>query len=210
MRIDTKEKLYFASDYHFFHSNVIKFDKRPFNHVKEMNEFLIEKWNETVKEDDIVFYLGDLSWSGHKQTKYILDQLSGKIHLILGNHDKMRNILKFKDRFESIGHYMDLYVKDSDVSENFYQHIVMFHYPIYSWNRAHYGSWQLHGHCHNSLLNTPFGEEFYKRKVLDMGCNAWDYKPVSYETIKSIMNTKGVKSVDHHEGDDEEIVDEND
>jgi calcineurin-like phosphoesterase family protein len=200
MRIDSKDKVYFASDYHLDHKSVIKFDQRPFKNVNEMNDELIKRWNDVISDDDIVFYLGDLSHrSSPKRVKYLIDQLNGKIHLIKGNHDKDHDLNKIKDRFESIGHYMDLYVRDNDVSQDFFQQIVLFHYPIYSWNRAHYGSWQLHGHCHQSLVSTDFGKEFYKRKVLDMGCNAWDYKPVSYETIKDIMSKKEIKSVDHHE-----------
>jgi transposase-like protein len=39
---------------------------------------------------------------------------------------------------------------------------------------------------------------FYERKVLDMGCNGWDYTPVSYLQVKEIMKEREIKSVDHH------------
>ena len=77
-----------------------------------------------------------------------------------------------------------------------YQQIIMTHYPILSWNRAHYGSWHLHGHCHGSLMKS--NQDYYKRKVMDVGCNVIDYTPASYEEIKGIMVKKDIISVDHH------------
>lgn len=35
-------KVYFTSDTHFYHSNIIGFCKRPFKNVEDMNETLIE------------------------------------------------------------------------------------------------------------------------------------------------------------------------
>jgi calcineurin-like phosphoesterase family protein len=39
---------------------------------------------------------------------------------------------------------------------------------------------------------------FYERKVIDVGCNGWDYTPISYNKIKEIMSGRNLKSVDHH------------
>lgn len=36
-------KLFFTSDHHFGHANIIKFCNRPFKDVDEMNEVLIER-----------------------------------------------------------------------------------------------------------------------------------------------------------------------
>ena len=52
-------KVYFTSDTHFYHSNIIGFCKRLFKNVEDMNETLIENWNQVVSQDDIVFHLGD-------------------------------------------------------------------------------------------------------------------------------------------------------
>jgi calcineurin-like phosphoesterase family protein len=40
----------------------------------------------------------------------------------------------------------------------------------------------LHGHSHQSLVKP--NPEYYKRKVIDIGCNGWDYEPLSYNEIK--------------------------
>ena len=198
MRIKIDHQLiWFASDYHFCHANVIKYDNRPFNDVEEMNQTLIDNWNEVVGDDDVVFYLGDLSFDKNGvTTQHIVDQLKGKIHLILGNHDHEKDIRSLK-RFETISDYVSLSVTDHDNPRK-KQGIVMFHYPILSWDKHHHGEYMLHGHCHGSLMNNPEYSWFYKRRVLDVGCNMTNYKPISYSEIKSIMNTKEIELIDHH------------
>ena len=84
-------KVYFTSDTHFYHSNIIGFCKRPFKNVEDMNETLIENWNRVVGQDDIVFHLGDFCLGGSHEWTKILNRLNGKIYLILGNHD-LKNI----------------------------------------------------------------------------------------------------------------------
>lgn len=65
-------KVYFTSDTHFYHSNIIGFCKRPFKNVEDMNETLIENWNRVVSQDDIVFHLGDFCLGGsHEWTKIL-------------------------------------------------------------------------------------------------------------------------------------------
>lgn len=188
------QNIWFMSDAHWCHANVIKHDNRPFDDVDEMNEALINNWNAKVKKTDIVFYLGDLSFNSGEKTRKIVERLNGVIHLILGNHDNEKDLVKL-NRFESISDYINLSVIDEDNPRKS-QGIMMMHYPILSWDKSHHGDWHLHGHCHQSLTKTM--PEYYERKVLDMGCNGWDYSPVSYGEIKKIMSTKGVSKVDHH------------
>ena len=53
--------IFFTSDHHFYHSNIIKYCQRPFHSVEEMNEEMIRRWNSVVGVDDTVYYLGDFS-----------------------------------------------------------------------------------------------------------------------------------------------------
>ena len=195
-----KQNIFFISDLHVGHKNVIKFDSRPFADVDEMHIEMIKRWNEVVGDDDIVYYLGDLAFARDEITKWFIYSLKGKINFILGNHDKMKDIVKF-GRWENIHEYgTEINVKDEDTigsrGSNGYQRIIMSHYPILSWNKSHYGSWHLHGHCHGSLIKS--NQDYYKRKVMDVGCNVIDYTPISYEKVKGIMVKKGISSVDHH------------
>ena len=79
--------VFFTSDLHFFHKNIIRFDNRPFTSVEEMNETLIRNWNRKVKKDDLVYILGDISWGNDEETCAIFARLNGRKVLIKGNHD---------------------------------------------------------------------------------------------------------------------------
>ena len=80
-------KVFFVSDTHFNHENIIKFSDRPFKDVEEMDRKLIENWNNKVPKDGLVFHLGDFAWGGSDVWKKIREQLNGEIVLIKGNHD---------------------------------------------------------------------------------------------------------------------------
>ena len=76
-------KVFFTSDTHFYHGNIIRFCNRPFKDVEVMNETIISNWNNTVRQDDIVFHLGDFCLGGSAEWTKILDRLNGKIYLII-------------------------------------------------------------------------------------------------------------------------------
>jgi calcineurin-like phosphoesterase family protein len=203
MKFET-QNLFFISDFHVGHTNVIRFDGRPFKDVNEMNETLIKNWNSVVTDDDIVFYLGDLSMRCHPSTvKWFVEQLNGKIHFFMGNHDRYREIRNL-NRFEKIWGDDDVMgaglisIKDDDANRG-YQDIVLGHYPVLSWNKGHHGAWHIHGHCHQSMAKNPDMAWFYKRRVIDAGCNGLDYTPMSYARLKEVMMAKIISPVDHHE-----------
>ena len=81
--------IYYISDTHFYHENIIKICKRPYSTINEMNEDIVKKWNKKVKKGDSVFFLGDFS---HKcldeDAIKIVKELNGKKFFIKGNHDK--------------------------------------------------------------------------------------------------------------------------
>ena len=103
--------IWFTSDSHFNHYNVIKYSGRPWETVEDMNEGLIERWNECVKKGDTVYHLGDFTLT--MRTELIdewLGRLNGTIRLVRGNHDnwvKRLVRLKHKDKFKWIDNYKE-------------------------------------------------------------------------------------------------------
>lgn len=186
------DKLFFTSDLHFGHGNIIGFCDRPFSNVEEMDRTIVNRWNNSVPEDGEVYLLGDVSFhKGGIIDKYLW-QLNGTLHLLLGNHDK--SLLRrpaTKARFASVQEYLELTVLD-----NPRQKIVLCHFPFRSWNKMHYGTWNLHGHSHGTL--NPQGLQ------LDVGVDTHNFAPYSYNQIKEIMSRRKIELVDYHGRSDNE------
>lgn len=79
--------IFFTSDTHYGHANVIKYCNRPFRDIVEMREVLINSWNAAVGPADLVYHLGDFSFH-EREVATVLPRLNGRKILILGNHDK--------------------------------------------------------------------------------------------------------------------------
>ena len=89
--------IYFIADTHFNHENIIKYCDRPFSNAKEMNEYIIQKWNSVVKEDDIVYHLGDVGFGTTEMLKELISRLNGTKILLRGNHDFKRGVNGWKE-----------------------------------------------------------------------------------------------------------------
>jgi calcineurin-like phosphoesterase family protein len=162
--------IWFTSDEHYGHENIIKFCSRPFADAKEMTERLIDRHNECVKDGDTVYHLGDFSFADAKTTDSVLRRLNGTPHLIIGNHDtKLEDWYTLRSSFESISLIKNIHVGD--------QYIVMCHFPMLTWHWSGGGSWMLHGHEHGTRPN-----DFAVRRA-DMGVDANDFRPIHYEEL---------------------------
>lgn len=185
-RVDS-QRIHFTADPHFFHRGVIQYANRPFIDVTDMNNALVTNWNSVVGQDDIVFLLGDVSFGRTIETVELLCALNGTVHLIRGNHDPKHMSSAVKGRFASIHDLLEI---DAEEPGGTPQRITLCHYAMRVWNRHHYGAWQLHGHSHGNL--EPIGRQ------LDVGVDCHGYKPISYDTVKSIIMSRPVHTVDHH------------
>lgn len=132
--------IYYISDNHFGHKNVIRFDKRPFADTTLMDEVLINNWNERVTDEDMVCIIGDCFWKNEESSVNIIKRLNGKKILIQGNHDRVHGKLRF---------YYDEILKYEEIVDNG-RRVVMSHYPMLFYNAQHYGAIMLYGHVHNT------------------------------------------------------------
>lgn len=141
-----------TADTHFFHKNILKYqpDERPFADIEEMNETIIDNWNSMVNKNDLVYHLGDVGFASTAKLIPLIERLNGRIFLVIGNHDGGgARSARVKHLFEWQKDYYALKYKG--------EYIVMFHYPIHSWNRQHYGSFHFYGHTHGSIPYTVKG-----------------------------------------------------
>lgn len=142
---------YYISDCHFFHRSLLHaMDKRPFSSVEEMNEKMIEAWNQKVRKNDEVVILGDFSWGNGEETMEILKKLHGKKFLIRGNHDLY---LKDKNFDPSLFGWIKDYAELHDNKRK----VILSHYPIACYNgqyrldsKGNPRAWMLYGHIHET------------------------------------------------------------
>lgn len=160
--------IWFTADTHYGHRNIIDYCNRPFSTTQEMNEAMITNWNSVVRPNDDIYHLGDFAFG---IVENYLNLLNGRIHLIIGSHDKgtwqCRNM--FRD-------YIPLLETNIDN-----QSIVLCHYAMRSWHKSHYNSWHLYGHHHGRLK--PYGKSF------DCGVDTNNFFPYSWEQVKQKMAT---------------------
>lgn len=183
-------KIFFTADLHLGHKNVIKYCDRPFKTAEEMNETLIENWNNTVSDRDEIYVVGDFAFMGTKQTELVLQRLKGKKYLVRGNHDKSLNETTALKYFQWIKDYHLLKIQERNGN---LQKIVLFHYALRTWDSAHYGAWSLYGHSHGNLRDDP------QALSLDVGVDCHNFRPISYDEVKEIMSKKNWKPAGHHD-----------
>lgn len=171
--------IYYTSDLHLGHANIIRLCNRPFENVEEMDKAIIDNFNQVVNSNDDVYILGDVIYKSGKRPEEYLRQLNGKKHLIVGNHDG--TILK---NSESTFKYLETINKLATIQDEGHQ-VILCHYPMAEWEGFFRGSIHLYGHVHNN-------EENAARKIMknipnafNVGVDIWDFKPV---TLKEILS----------------------
>lgn len=208
--LERGQKIFFTSDTHYSHANICSATTswaegegytRKFDSLEEMNGTLVSNINEAVRENDILFHLGDWSFGGFDKIAEFRNRINCKnIHLILGNHDHHieRNKEDIRSLFSSVNRYLELQVK-YNVNTPIYGmvNLVLMHYPIASWNKMNEGWIHLHGHVH-----LPSDKRIAQGKAMDVGVEGNDLKPVSLDDVLRLKE-RPIKNLclpkDHHE-----------
>ena len=179
------EKIFFTSDTHFFHKNIIEYCNRPFGSVEEMNATLIQRWNDTVPTDGLVFHLGDFAFGSFRKWKEILDSLNGNIILIKGNHD-IQNISSDK-KYEELFTFSTWQMLVSIEGRSIYLN----HCPFLCYGGTYRGKenavYNLHGHVHTSPLYQG-GKDNERMKYAfptqyDVGVDNNNFTPISWHDV---------------------------
>ena len=100
--------IYFISDLHLNHTNIIKYCSRPFSTVEEMNNILIANWNKIIGLEDVVYYGGDFALGPKKVFRRISECLNGHKHFIRGNHDHISKQQILESGWETVSYKVNL------------------------------------------------------------------------------------------------------
>lgn len=167
-------KVFLISDVHFDHENIIRYCDRPFDSTRQMNETILQNWNDTVQENNHMYFLGDMTFGRKKRPiDYWLGKLSGKIYYIRGNHDTDSTI----ERAIIIPERYGIKYKNHE--------FLLMHYP----HRPHgYDGWIIHGDKHNNdLKDYPFINQ--KNKTVNVCAEVVGYTPLSLDKLISLIET---------------------
>jgi len=165
--------IWIVSDTHFGHANILNFTDsntgakvRTFHDMYEMDEHMVDRWNKTVKDEDIVYHLGDVYFdNGHQ----VLPRLRGRKRLILGNHDNAKSSY-LQNHFQKI--MMWRMWPEFDC--------VLSHVPLHE-SSMYKVTYNLHGHIHQNASPTP--------RHYNCSVEVQDYTPRNIEDImKEIKN----------------------
>ena len=198
--------IWFVSDTHFMHKNlclgVSEWDDkeqscRNFQTLEEMNELIVSNINKYVKEDDILYHLGDWSFGGIENIWKFRKLINCKnIYLVPGNHDhhiKSNKILpnciirtfnlNSKDVFTEVLPELTKITIDK-------KEVILCHFPLEEWENMDRGSIHLHGHSHHTKDYTDLN--MYTKRM-DVGMDWEEFRPYSWEEIKEIMRDRKIK-----------------
>ena len=182
----------YTSDWHIGHKNILRFTNRGVETLDEMNHLLIQNYNAQANSNTIGYFLGDMVFD-FNEGKEVLSQLNGLKVLVRGNHDKKpTGMLKVgfdicleEAVIKRVGHYIKL------------SHFPYQYPPIPLWRKVllkekqhdvrfagrrpiDKGGWLLHGHTHE--------KEQIKNKMIHVGVDAWNMRPVNESDIQSLIN----------------------
>lgn len=168
--------IWFISDTHFHHANIIKYCNRPFKDPEEMNEALIENWNAVVRPNDHVWHLGDvgLGFGGDASVlSAVLRRLAGKKRLVIGNHDSIKSPVLHQS-FEKI-----------ELWRGFKEHgFTCVHIPL-AIGHLRDGNVCVHGHIHNNVLE----DQHY----INVCVEQTGYKPVHLDEIRKTIADRNLR-----------------
>lgn len=175
--------IFLISDTHFGHVGVTKFLRedgtklRPWDSVEEMDEAMIQKWNDVVKPQDTVYHLGDVVIN--RRALKTLYRLNGDKVLIKGNHDIFR-LNEYTEYFRDIRAYHVM------------SGMILSHIPVHESQLERFGV-NVHGHLHSNRVMKDNG---YRGKIIDPRYHSVcvemiDYTPISLEDLKKRILEEG-------------------
>ena len=168
--LDAGKKVYFWSDQHFGHSNIIKYANRPFEDKGHMDRIMIENYFNTIKNDDLVVWVGDVAFSGVTECRQMLGNLPGAKVLIMGNHDFDK-----KYNFKDFGIFQEVYMATvfNMAIEEKVCNLIVSHYPIQN-ELLPENTLNIHGHIHDKTADI---------KNINVSVEKTEYRPIDITNI---------------------------
>lgn len=161
----SKRDIWFTSDTHFGHNNIMAYCRPQFSSLDEMEGTIVRNWNAVVRPDALVYHLGDFAWKT-SDAKRVRPHLNGSIRLIVGNHDDIPSLA-------SAGLFQRIYLWKQFREEGF----TASHIPL-RFDQLRHSAKNLHGHVHGNIDGL---EPFHR----DVSVESTGFAPVHYNDVVS-------------------------
>ena len=172
--------VFLVSDTHFGHAGVCRFTRsdgvtklRPWTDPAEMDEAMVQAWNERVKPTDKVYHLGDVVIN--RRALKTLERLNGDKVLIRGNHDIFPDT-EYRKYFRELRAY---HVMNG---------MILSHIPIHSDSLGRFGT-NIHGHLHSTRVMN--GSEIDARYHCVCVEQTPDFAPILFEDVIKRIQAEG-------------------
>jgi calcineurin-like phosphoesterase family protein len=159
--IPPHKRIFFISDLHLGHTNILKYEPRTrgvrFSSIEEHDQFILDSWNEEVQDDDLVVCLGDLSLTTSQKATQMISSLKGIIVLVLGNHDSLGSVSYYQRLVGPLVYKHPIIINDWICS---HKPLPIRHLEGFKGN--------IHGHTHSHFFLGPY---------INVCVEHTDYKP---------------------------------
>lgn len=185
--------IFFTSDHHFGHANILKYCDRPFFDVDDMNAGMLEIWNSAVSDSDEIWYLGDAAMGDRTYSLQFLAEAKGRKFLIPGNHDlcwkgnksyEMHMDMYYQAGFERIMQApKTMLIADREVNLHHFPYINKDSYSkkFDKHSLADDGKWLIHGHVHQKWRT--------RDRMINVSVDVWNFEPVPITAIEEIIRS---------------------
>lgn len=186
---------FWTSDLHLNHRNIIRYCNRPWADVQEMNDALVQRWNDTVPPEATVMVLGDVAMGHVEDGLALVHRLNGRKVLVAGNHDRFwrgaqdKHAARWRERYTDAG--FEIASDGEPLHTTVGGHpVVVSHFPYRGDSHDHdryvehrpvdHGEWVVHGHVHDAWT--------VQDRQVNVGVDVWDYRPVSERQLTAVLD----------------------
>lgn len=186
--------LFFTSDHHFGHTNILSYCGRPFPNVDRMRDYFVAIWNHEIGPDDDVWVLGDVALGHLDESLEVIGELPGHKVLLPGNHDRCfpghRKAARERQRYLDAG--FEAILDNPQMLTIAGQDVTISHFPYRSTGvldeaTVRYddhrpvdeGGWLLHGHVHERWR--------IRGRQINVGVDAWAGHPVQLAQVEHYL-----------------------
>ena len=170
-----KFNIYGISDNHWNHWQINRYCKRGFESLEQMNDSMTKKWNNTVRNEDLIINVGDVCFTKGESAAItaVFKKLNGRKILVKGNHDRKSTAWYLTNGWDFV---CDRFVWVLNKKRILFIHDPK-HITDHDYKTCHY---IFHGHLHEK---GPFITKKKQCKIINLSVEKVNYTPINLITM---------------------------